>query len=560
MAMMISKFNKIIHNKTVWLVFAIVISVAFVAVYTGDQTDMKSYRAQQQSAVAGRLFGEEVSQIEFGQAYQNVYVMYSMMTGREVNLNEEVDEIIRRAAWQRLATLKKARQMGLTVTNEQIVDMIQDQPVFRNQQTGQFDKNAYNAFVSGFLPRLRMGPKDFENMVAENVLIEKASGMAAQGALVTDEEVRKAFHLYNDKLTVQYAALPRSLAQVPAITEEDAKAYYDRNAAQFALPERAIVHYVQFPVANYTNAVSVTDEMVAQVYESNKQRYLKPAAEGAAPGAAPEYQPLEEVKGAIAEMVSGELARRQATVAADAFVGTLVNGTAFEQAAQQAALAIVSNTPAFTATASVRGVDPTAPFARAAFALSPGAESDFSDPVVGRDTVYVIKLVKFQPVYQQPFEAVKADAMESARLAAEEKAYVEKAEAVHAEIEAALKAGTSFADAASKYNLELQTTAPFNATSQLEDEMGRQIMGATMMFDAGTLVELISTPNEFLVAYVAERQAADEAATLPALREDLVNSIRNEKARAMVAAWQESLLKEAGFEDLTKSADSGDES
>ena len=33
MAMMISKFNKLIHNKTVWLVFAILISVAFVGVY-----------------------------------------------------------------------------------------------------------------------------------------------------------------------------------------------------------------------------------------------------------------------------------------------------------------------------------------------------------------------------------------------------------------------------------------------------------------------------------------------------------------------------------------------
>ena len=39
MAMMISKFNKLIHNKTVWLVFAIFISVAFVMVYTGGSTD-----------------------------------------------------------------------------------------------------------------------------------------------------------------------------------------------------------------------------------------------------------------------------------------------------------------------------------------------------------------------------------------------------------------------------------------------------------------------------------------------------------------------------------------
>ncbi|MEA2068940.1 MAG: peptidylprolyl isomerase [Verrucomicrobiota bacterium] len=562
MAMMISKFHKIIQSKIVWTAFAILISVAFVGIYTGQKASGgNNQRVDPKKEVAGRLYGEDVSRFEYGKAYQNVYVMYTMMMGRALNMNDEVNAAITRAAWQRIATLKKARQMGLTATPDQIRQMIQNQPLFQNQQTGGYDKKAYDAFVTGFLPRTGMNARSFENMMAENVLIEKASGMAAQGALVTDEEIKKAFHLYTDKITVEYAALPRSLAGAPEATEEDAKAYYELNPEEFRLPEKAIVQYVQFSVSDYTNAVSVTDEMVAAFYENNKQRYLKPAPEGTAEDAAPEFQPLEEVKDSIMELYVAELARQQAFGAADIMVAGLSDeGTTFEQAAGKAGREIVKNTPAFAATGLVKGIDPTAPFARAAFNLEKDETHYYSDPVVGRDTVYVIALIKKLDAFLPSFENVVADATEAAKITVSEKAYVEKSEAVHAEIETAIKGGASFADAASKYNLELKTTVPFDVTTQLEDEFGREIMGATVQYGAGTLVNLISTPNEFLIAYVASKELADEAATLPSMRDDLAAGIRQEKAGRLAQAWQESLLEEAGFEDLTATPETSEES
>ncbi|MDF7826612.1 SurA N-terminal domain-containing protein [Pontiellaceae bacterium B12227] len=549
MAMMISKFNKLIHNKTVWLVFAIFISIAFVGVYTGSKSSGSQQRSQATSEVAGKLWGEEISRMEFGQAYQSVYVMYSMMTGRPLNINDEVDEVLRRSAWQRLATLKKARQMGLTVTADQVVNLIKGERIFQNQQTGQYDANAYNAFIQGFLPRTGMSAKGFENMMSEQVLIQKASAAAAQGALVTEDEIKKAFHLYNDKLTVDYAALPRSLAGTIEVSDEDAKKYFTENAEQFRLPKKRIVHLVEFNVSDYTNTVEITDEIIAQIYEGNKQRYIIPET---ATNAVPEYRPLEEVKGEIFEIVSGDMSRRAAANAADAFVASLAGeGATFESEAEKAGLTIVANTPAFAATDRPRGVDPSAPFARAAFELELSPTQYYSDPVVGREKVYVIALKKELPDFLPEFDVVKADVMVEAELAAIEKAYVEKSDAIHAEIEAALKNGTSFADAASKYSLNIQTTAPFNISSPIEGDFAREIMAATVQFDKGTLVDLIDTNEEFLLAYIAEKEAADEAATLPGMRDDLSASIRQEKAARLAQAWQESLLEEADFQDLS---------
>lgn len=549
MAMMISKFNKLIHNKTVWLIFAIFISVAFVMVYTGGKSDTGAKEAKKAAnEVVGRLWGKDVTAAEYGNAYRNTYVMYSMMVGRPLSMNDEIEEAVRTRAWQRLATLKKAEEMGLTVTNEQTVQMIKSQPIFQNQQTGQYDANMYNMFVQGFLPSAGMTAKGFEQMMAENVLIEKAAASAAQGALVTDDEIKKAFHLYNDLVTAHYAFLPRSLVGTVEVTQDDAKAYYEQNPDEFRLPKKRIVHYVAYEVDDYTNSVSVTDEQVAQVYEQNLQRYIKPET---ATNEVPEYIPLEEVKGEIVDILTRGLAQQAASRAADELVAALADeSTTFEAEAEKAGKTIVKNTPAFAQTDRPRGIDPTAPFAQAAFTRELTPSRYYSDVIAGRDTVYVLAYQKELPDFLPAFEVVEADATASARIAAAEKAYIEKTEEIHEDLVESVKGGATFADAASKFNLDVQTTEPFSISSPLEDQFSREIMGATIQLDKGTVTDLISTPDEFIIAYVAEREAADEEQTLPGMRDQLAAGIRQEKAARLAQAWQESLLDEAGFEEV----------
>lgn len=554
MAMMISKFHRIIQSKVVWTVFAVLISVAFVGVYTGAKSSGSQQKDKSATTVVGRLYGEDITLAEYNQAYRFTYVMYSMMAGRPLENTKEIDDIVRRSAWQRLATVMKAQEMGLTATPNQVVEMITSQPLFMNRQTGAYDADAYNGFVGGFLPRYGMNAKSFEVMMAENVMISKASSAAAQGALVTEDEIKDAFHLYNDKITLEYASIPRSLVETPAVSEADAKAYFEKNQEEFRFPEKVIVKFSAFDVAAYTNTVAVTDEMIAQVYESNKERFVVPAAEGAAPDAAPEYKALDEVKEELTAEVRMMLARQEAFKAADAMVSALSDeSVTFEKAAEQAGVTIVDNTPAFGAADLVNGVDPYAKFNQSAFALENTPSHYYSDPVVGRDSVYVIALVKKLDSWLPGFDLVKDDAMESAKIAASEKAYAEKAESVHAAIETALKAETSFADAAATFNLEVKTSEPFSISEPLEGDFSRELMNATVHFDAGTLVNLIPTQDEVLIAYIAEKAAADETTELAVQHEQIASSIRNDKAARMAQSWQESLLDEAGFEDLAKS-------
>ncbi len=554
MVMMISKFHKIIQSKVVWGVFAILISVAFVSVSVpGSKNRSTAKRERKAAQLAGRLFGEEVSRIEFGRAYNSMRLKYTLQFaqyGRQFRITPEIDKILVQSAWRRLALLKKAQQLGMSVSPEQIVSTIQSQPIFQNRQTGQFDPKAYNMALQQ-IRSLGMLPKDVETHFTEETLLWKVVRIPMQGALVTNEEIRKAFHLYTDKLTVEYAALPHRLVDPLEVTEEDAKNYFALNQEEFRLPEKRMVDYVRFAVADHLEGVEVTDELVSGFYENNKQRFLKQPADDAAPDAAPEYQLLEEVKDSITEQIQQALARKAAAELADELVAELADeSTTFEKATQELELEVVDDTPAFTRTDAVKGIDPTAPFQRAAFALEKDETHYYSDPVVGQNFVYVISLTKKLDSFLPSFDIAREAAFESAKMAATEKAYAEKAAQIHGEIMAALKAGTAFADAIAKYTLELKKTEAFDISSELEDEFGQQIKEASILYGQGTLTDLVATPDEYLVAYVAEKTSGDEASTLPGMRNELVGSLSNKKATQFIAAWQDALLEEAGFEDL----------
>ena len=552
MVMMISKFHRLIQSKLVWGIFALVISVSFVLISIPGAGNRKASRnAQKEAQLAGRLFGEDVSRNEFGRAYQNVFMTYTMMIGRAIQITPEIDQVFRTAAWQRIAILKKARQLGMTATPAQTIEMIQSQPVFQNQETGQFDKTIYDTFITGFLPNMGMNAQMFEHMFSEQVLIEKVSAIPAQGGLVSEAEIKKAFHFYTDMLTVEYAAIPRSLTSPREVTDEDAKHYFELNQEGFRMPEKVIVDYVKFAVADYADDVEVPDEMVAGFYENNKQRYIKQAEAATDPATEIEFNPLEDVRGEIVELITQELARRAAADQADELVSELADESmTLEMAAETLGLTIVNNTPAFTLTDSVKDIDPTSPFQRAAFALEQNETHYYSDPVVGRDFIYVISLTKKLPSFLPSFEVVRDAALESAKIAASEKAYVEKANQIHGEIKAALQTGSTFSDATAQYELELKTTEPFNITSTLSDAFGQEIKTAALLYGQGKVTDLVSTADEYLVAYVAEKIPGDEAAALPSMRDVLVSNISSEKSARLVASWREDLLKEADFMNL----------
>jgi hypothetical protein len=544
MAMLITNFNKLIQSKIVWGLFIGLVVFAFVAM------DMATPDASPQRSAndpIGIVFGDEITRQEFLTSYRNVYLIYSIMTGEALQVDEETDQALTEAAWNRLAVLKKAREQGYSASPEQIVTTIKNLPLFQNQQTGQFDTNAYNAFVDNFLAGLGMDAKAFEDAYEENIILEQAAQVAGEGILVTEEEVLETYHLLNDLITLDTALIPLKDTSAPRVSEAEAQAFYKANSATFELPAKASVHYVEFDVADYTAVVNVTDEMLTQVYSNNLERY-RVEADPENPSATPSYLPLAEVRGALEAIVRTELARQEAFSAADNFVAALSDeGADFAIKANAAGKEVIKNIPPFSANETMEGIDPTAPFAKATFNLDLTPNQYYSDPVVGRDHIYVIALQKKLPAFIPAFEAVKQLAMEQAQQQADANAYREHVTSLYTQVQQAIADGTSFAAAINATSLSLETLAPFNSEQPLEHPQATTLMERTYQLKAAQLAAPIQTKSGVLLAAVKLRDEADTT-KLSAQRPRIEASLIQQKKANRVSAWQASIVAEAAIE------------
>jgi len=72
-----------------------------------------------------------------------------------------------------------------------------------------------------------------------------------------------------------------------------------------------------------------------------------------------------------------------------------------------------------------------------------------------------------------------------------------------------------------------------------------------VLYNAGTLVDLIPSDDGLILAYVAAKEPADRFMADPNVIAQLKSSVQRDKANRLVAAWRDTLLKDAGFQDLS---------
>jgi len=553
MTMLISKFHKLIQSKIIWGGFALLISVAFVIAYNPATRNAGFQQSKKTKDVVGKLYGEDVTRGELFTAYTHTRLEYIFSTGKFMPKNAVVEEMLNQVAWQRIAILKKAATLNLTVTPDQIRAQIKSSIVFKDRATGGFSKQAYNNVVKMLNNRFRMNEKQLDNFFREQVLIGKISSIISSGALATDEDIKKAFHLVSDQLTVEYVILPQDIAKTPKISDEQITTYFETYKEKFRIPEKRIANYIELPVSNFTNDVIITDATVTNEYTQNKRFSVKTPATNAPPNAAIEFKSLAEVKGEIVKTLTDQLARQKAINLADELVAELANETVkLETITKKMGLKIKTTPKTFTKNGLVDGIDPTARFAENAFRLTKDPSNYYSDVVPGKDSVYVIFFKQIIPSRLPTLAEAKELVLKDVKLVEKEKAYATKANDIHDQIKADLKKGISFADTIKKFRFELKTTKPFDVTTELEEPFANTLKSATVWFKQGTLTELLTTDKEFFVAYIAKKEIADETKKLPEMRESLAGGIVGQKMQRLTKAWRENILKEANFEDLSE--------
>ena len=543
MAMMISKFHKLIQSKVVWYIILGVIIIAFVGFFTPS---MRSGAKRPSQKAVGELFGEKVMSQEHRQAYQNTYLWYVLTSGSMPRITDEMAVALRQEAWQRIAALHKAEAEKIGVSNQEVVEQIQQLPAFRGE-TGVFDVRMYNAT----LKHLQVSSLQIEGLLREQIVMHKLMVRPAQAALISPYELRKAYHLYTDRFVLETALLPREqIEKEVTVSREEAEALFVANIEAFRMPAKVRVSYVEWSISNFLEQAEVPEGAALQVYNQNLENYR---IETTNELDIAEYKSFEEVEAEIADQIREVVARRAAAEEATALVADIApqsEGDVPDFAGAVVAVGLTVKTlPAFGVADTLSAIDETAPFRQAAFRLQDDAYSSFSDAVVGKDSVYVLSLEKRYPSFLPDFEVVENDVMEAARAQAVTDAVSARATELQEILTAALAAGGGFEEALKPYKLKIETTEEFDVTTELTNDYANILIPICLNTQQGELCQLVPVEEGILIAYVAERQSTDAEVGLPAIRQELITGLSQNRVRQLTEDWQASLLDEANFKN-----------
>lgn len=555
MAMLITKFHRLIQNRLLWLAFLIIVVFSFVI----WGTQMPDTEAQGPNA-AGRLNGEDISFEEFQRARFNTYLSIVLMTGRSINITPEVDEQLHEMAWQRIATLREAARLGLRAGNEEVVNSIRGFEFL--QANGQFSQQAYDQFAQQFLAQFRATKREFEEHVRQEIVLQKLRLIVERTQLISPLEISRTFNTLTDTFTVEYVSIPPSAVEADVkVSVDDARAFFNDDPEQFTLPERVMVKAAVFAAADYTGEVSITDEAIEEYYDLNLDDFAKPAAEPAGEDTLSvtptEYKPLEDVR----EEIIATLKERESTALAAEKAADFVQELsyersqgqgAFDQIAASNAVRVIKTAPFAISEIPAELDEATPALTRAAFNLSDDDDYYYSDPITTSNFVYVLALAGREPSRMPEFEEVREKAEALARDFAIYNALTEKAREIQGSAVAGLSAGLSFSDIMDEYKLTTVKPAAFTVNSQnIDPVISASLIRPILVLNPGEVTDVIEAGDSILIAYIKERTpAADLSAET--MRTQIISTLRQQAAGTLFADYQNHLLKQQGFEDLTR--------
>ncbi|MBN2704278.1 MAG: SurA N-terminal domain-containing protein [Pontiellaceae bacterium] len=577
MAMMISKFHRLVQSKKVWGAFAVLISIAFIFAFNGARSGGSNQNNGDK--IAGKIFGEEVSLKEFSTAQRNVRLHFLFDRQNIPN------ELVPQEAWFRLMELKKAEQMGLRATKEQIDEYILTVMDFKNEE-GKVDRARYDDFLNNTLPKydINITDDEFYDFVGELLTIQMLEPLSMIGALATQSDIEELYHKRNDMLTVAYTAIPRELAPEPEVTLEYKQSYFEEHKSEFTFPETRVIQFVAFPVSDYTNDVVITEEEISQYYEATKSNYLIEKSldeEDTALEAEteedtePTYKPLEKVRGEIVADLTKYKGRDKAYADAAKFFKQLGKGLQSMEDLANASDIPVTTSAAIPWTEPLDGTydstDDAFKLTQYAFTIPATREQSpytcFTEVLRLENAVYLMECIEINKAYPpETYEEVEAQVTLAATEQAIENAYQEKAREILADVQEALNNGSTFEDAIGLLDLDLEISSvgPFSQENLPTDYEESVIAQQTISLESDDLADQLiirvkpldeedeegDTVLEYVVAYATNKTPADFSAATEDELKDIKSQVLIDEATRLSSAWQASLRKEAALEDM----------
>ena len=536
--MVILQFNKLIRNKWIWGVFAIIVGGAFAFDFLVDDLlrDGKGDRGDASSV--GTLGGENVSASLFRDITEELRGF-----GQNRDWRRKSSEV-NREAWEICAMLEAAKRNGLEATDAEVAKAIRSDRSF--QKNGQFSFALYQ----GLLRENSLTPERFEQFLKRRLTMSKIAESGAGSAVwASPMEVEQAVNDMTDLFTVKVARFAEDKKDADAVKldEEGLKKWYDEHAKSLELPERIKLRMVAFDATD-TNVLSkmvVSEDALRDHYDVTVDKYTSTDTNGVET-----VKKFEEVR----DLVDKEVRQVEAV---EYFVTNLNSRVYGVKAAEGKSRLdeIAAEEGRKVVTTDWFAPDGTYKegFMKRAHQICPGAQTlnevvaeldpdseDLRYGVVRSDrTVWLVEKVETSPAHVPTFEEAKEIVRPRALDAA-------KADAFKAKVEAIAKKGVDAVLASGNVSTNITFAVCDLNSGAFPDQ--NAIAGAAIKLRKGEISEFTSTGKGRGLLVVCEDRVPGDAAKAQIWKLQVRGSAEALQRRQIPEAWQKWNLERLGFE------------
>jgi len=497
----------------------IIVFVFFMSAGPARNNNSGGTGAIDTNLISGTIYGQKVTPDEYYRANRDVDLDFLFNYGQWPDQQHDKNAIMQEIYLQMLM-LQKAKQVGVHVGDAQVQQAAAAHlraPALLRAMRAPGQSIPFNAFEQQVLTPGGLTTADFENYLRDSLAIQQLQlTFGLPGLLITPEEAAAEYVRQYEEISAQAVFFSASnYLSRAVISPEEVGPYYTNYMANYRLPDRVQVTFVDFSASNYlARAQGELTNLDAQVNNVFTQYGMQ---------VIPDAKTPYEAKASIRK----ELLRRQALSDAAQQAGDFaqavfnVSGSANKPASAQDLVSVARQkglrveTPApFSADYGPQEFTAPPAFVQQSFALTP--DGPISEPVAGPYGVYVIALDRQLPSEIPPLDQIRSQVVGDMQMhEATLMALHEGTNFAHG-LFLQMASGKSFVASSISSGLEPQSLPPFSLATQDMPELGghatlNQLKQTAIVTPPGTSSGFVQTQDGGFVLYVESKMPIDRA-------------------------------------------------
>ena len=270
-----------IREKSGWAVGTVAVGMLLFIV-GGDLVGGKNKLFGGNDTVVGEVAGHKVELNDYNAALEQAKQAFVAQQQRQPD--DQAMSYLRDQAWNqtlyKLAFQPEWEKLGLTVSDDELVDMVQGDNVapgikqaFTDKATGQFDRARLIEYLKNLdkLPaENQLAWRNFEAGLPAERMANKYNALLKNSVYVTSAEAKRFNDNQNTKATVKYLFVPYGSISDSAVKVTDAQlqAYLDKNQSKYKVEAGRSIEYITVPVVaskdDSTNVKASMAELATQ--------------------------------------------------------------------------------------------------------------------------------------------------------------------------------------------------------------------------------------------------------------------------------------------------------